>query len=59
MVDENEIARCQHRAELHLARAAKAASKVARVANLDMAAIFATRCERLRRSGTAPSRTES
>ena len=43
-----EAARCDRRAEHYLARAASASSRVARIANLNLAAIFATRSEHLR-----------
>lgn len=43
-----EAAECDRLAERHLVTARRAASMVARIANLNMAAVLATRSERLR-----------
>ncbi|MCU6456133.1 hypothetical protein LPN01_18810 [Sphingomonas sp. A2-49] len=50
MVEGDEAARCAAKAEVHLTRAAKSASLPARVANLNLASIFAAQAERLRRA---------
>lgn len=56
MLEGDEAARCAAKAEVHLSRAAKCASLPARVANLNLASIFAAQAERLRHVETLDQR---
>ncbi len=48
MTVSDEADRCDRRAEQHLGQASRAASKVARIAHLNLASIFATQAEKIR-----------